>query len=221
LSLDDLAKRAFLQQKPATPESITVTFNAGSKLVNTDYISEIRKIPSLEKYLAQETEMNLYKRGWRFQFGNSREWAGLCAAKGDKEKYKSSVGKNIFVSAQVAKSTKGWIEEQMEDTIYHEIAHAIVREIFYSGVFGKPTPGELASIDPSNAPTEGHGVIWEEIGAAIAGKKLSRFFKGDFQDSFKKFRYICNICSHKEFGENKTFARKCSKCNSPVFVENN
>ena len=90
--ISKLESKGIEAEKPRF-EIVDKTMDLALSVVSTDFITQIKRIPKLKKILANVDEMNLYKRGWRFQFGTSREWAGLCSA-APSSVYKSKVNKN-------------------------------------------------------------------------------------------------------------------------------
>jgi hypothetical protein len=213
---------------------ISETIGVARDLIDVDLMPKIKdsKIyTDLEKYLIGFNHMNLYKYGWRIQFGTSKQWAGLCSAQ-DREKHGSHLGiskdRNIYLSIDFVKHDNNW-RENMIDVIYHEMAHAVVQEIFYF----KDRGSILNQIDPSNKPSEGHGIIWENICVAINkdadfGKVGSRnsvcekFYRNaNMADSIKNFKYRCFNCSHVGYGVYKDFTETCSNCGKSVIVERN
>jgi hypothetical protein len=110
--------------------------------------------------------------------------------------------------------------KNMKSVIYHEIAHAIVREIFN----GWTLQVLLLNIDPSHKINAGHGVIWKYVCDAIKEEQcVCEMFYSDFaqNDLFLPFRYCCVFCNNKQYGKTKFFAMRCSKCKSPITIENN
>ena len=200
----------------STPEMVKETFNYGQKLIARDYLPQISKIKELAPYLKGVTQMNLYIRGWRFQFGTSKSWAGLCA---ESEKTTrigvSEVGKNIFVSIEIVKHDLNW-KQNMSETVNHEIAHAIVREIFSGRM------SELHRIDDQNRATQGHGRIWKQICAALCGHECRiKYENSNFAESFKEYKYTCFNCGHVGYGDYRGFQSNCEKCKKAVITEGN
>ena len=56
----------------ATPENVAQTISFGTSKVNYDYLPQVQSIPELKEYVADMKHLNLYKHGWRFQFGTSK-----------------------------------------------------------------------------------------------------------------------------------------------------
>jgi len=220
MSFDDFVNKVSQPEKKEEP-IVKETIELGIRLTGKDFIEPIKKIKKLKKILEKVDSMNLYKRGWRFQFGKSREWAGLCSA-APSSVYKSKEGKNLFVSIDVVKGDDNW-KDNMKSTIYHEIAHAIVREIFYYPE-SPSTILTLDKIDSDHIPSKGHGEIWRLVCAAIVEKGVvcTQYYKPIVENNyFKKFRYICSDCGNKGYGNSKFFAARCSKCQKKILVVTN
>ena len=175
-------------------------------------------------YLSKYKEFNLYKLGWRIQFGLSKQWVGLCSVK-EYEKIgvgKESKNRNIYLSSQYHKYDKNW-KINIKETVHHEMAHAVVRELFY---FSDDTFGvwsRFLEIDPLNEQTEGHGKIWEMIcNTILEGGGCSRYAKGlDLEVQFKDWKYECFNCGTKKFGNRSNFATKCVTCGKSVLIQKN
>ena len=175
-------------------------------------------------YLSKYKEFNLYKLGWRIQFGLSKKWVGLCSVK-EYEKMgvgKESKNRNLYLSSQFHKYDKNW-KTNIKETVHHEMAHAVVRELFY---FSDDTFGvwsRFLEIDPLNDQTEGHGKIWEMIcNTILEGGGCSRYAKGlDLEVQFKDWKYECFNCGTKKFGNRSNFATKCVTCGKSVLIQKN
>lgn len=201
-----------------TPAIITETIEVGTKLIDTDYLDKIKHIEILKPYLVKFKHMNLYQLGWRFQFGSSKQWAGLCSTKEDSGG--KSKDRNIYVSIQYTRHDKNW-KENMQSIILHEIAHAIVREIFF---FSDSSYATLNSIDPTNKTTGGHGVIFSEVCHAISGAKHNcgmSYADAQLSESIKNYKYDCPSCEHVAYGNSILFAKRCEKCDKSIIVEPN
>jgi predicted SprT family Zn-dependent metalloprotease len=222
MSFEDIARKISkeIDTKPKN-EIADQTLDLGMVLTAKDFIEPIKKIKQLKKILEKVDSMNLYKRGWRFQLGTSKEWAGLCSA-APSSVYKSKENKNLFVSIDVVKGDDNW-KDNMKSTIYHEIAHAIVREIFYYPE-SPSTIATLDKIDSDHRPSKGHGEIWRLVCAAIVEKGVvcTQYYKPIVENNyFKKFRYICTYCENKQYSNSKFFATRCSSCQKPIQVVTN
>jgi len=222
MSFEDIARKMQEEaNKKPRMEIVDQTLDLGMTLTAKDFIEPIKNIKKLKKILAKVDSMNLYKKGWRFQLGTSKEWAGLCSAS-PSSVYESKKNKNLFVSIDVVKGDDNW-KENMKSTIYHEIAHAIVREIFYY----PESPSNIATldkVDSDHRPSKGHGEIWRLVCAAIVEKGVTctQFYKPIVENEyFKSFRYICNFCGNKGYGNSKFFASRCNKCQKAITIEQN
>lgn len=201
-----------------TPAIVTQTLDYGNELIDADYFPKIQKIALIKKYLKAHKDMNLYQRGWRFQFGSSRQWAGLCSS--DPKTLGITKDKNIYVSIQFVKHDLNW-KDNMRSVILHEIAHAIVMEIFW---FDKRSGGydELHRIDDLHRLTEGHGLVWKAVCKALSNSDCRvKYENANTTEAFKKFKYDCAFCDHTGYGDRPKFAENCSKCEKPVIVQAN
>jgi len=205
-------------------KEVTQTIALAQRLLEVDYLPKIKKyILSNEryteylKYFANFKHLNLFKYGWRFQYGTSKEWAGLCSAQ-ETSIMVSKKSRNLFVSIDFVKHDENWMQNAT-DTILHEIAHAIVFEVFYfSG-----NSYALEEIDPQNRVTAGHGRTWDMVCSAISnGKVCEMYYKNSkLKESFKMYKYQCFNCGNIQYGNTLNFAEKCSKCFKPVITEKN
>jgi hypothetical protein len=217
MAFDDFIKGLQPKKRNDTPEIVGKTLNMGVSMLDVDYLPMIMNNSELAELFKDEKQMTLSKRGWRFQFGSSRSWAGLCDPRPDS--VLKSNNKNILVSIEFVKGDDNW-QENCKDVIMHEIAHAIVDELFY---FGSLTQSELIKLDPEHFSREGHGAIWEKVCVAINEEgKCSRFYENSKKnDMFMPYKYTCINCKHKSYGPTPTFAVKCGKCFKPVLIEGN
>ena len=221
MDFDELRERRLerQQEKNGQQDIISETIAVGNNLLNTDYLAQISKIKKLKEYIKDCKDMNLAKRGWGFQFGSSREWAGLCSA--NPNFTGKAKAKNIFVSIQFTKHDLNW-KENMSEVILHEIAHGIVFEIFYFDK--KNTMHDLHKIDDVHRATEGHGIIWGLVCGALKGSKERCRIKlenANLSDSFKAYKYECFNCDKTEYGSNPYFAQKCKHCRQEIIIELN
>jgi hypothetical protein len=216
MAFDDFVDK-FKPEKSKTPEIVGQTLDLGYKLMNVDYLSDLMTSDVLTPYLIDEKEMNLHKRGWRFQFGTSKSWAGLCDPR--PESVLKSKNKNILVSIDFTKGDDNWLKNS-KDVILHEIAHAIVCEMFY---FDREKTRNLKEVDPEHFKLKGHGKMWETVCNSINkdGKCLRFYDNLKANDFFKRFRYYCVNCQHKEYGDSDNFAKRCIKCFKPIMIEGN
>lgn len=216
MGFNDFMKKT-VTKKEVVPEIVFETMDLGIKLINEDYYSKIIEIPELAPYIKDIKTLNLGKKGWKFQFGSSREWAGLCSAQSTSNGQLDK--RNVYVSIQFVKGDDNW-KQEVQNTIYHELAHAIIFEIF---LFGNKMK-QLDDIDPSYNTTQGHGMLFTKVCNALGSGKhdCGRYYTNlKAGDMFKKRRYVCRFCGNKQFGESENFATKCSKCNKPVIIESN
>ena len=197
--------------KDEKQEIINETLSMGRDMLDKDYLGVLmeRLDPKLHIYFVGKQSINLYKEGWRLQFGSSKEWAGLCSSRAmgsEKEK------KGIFLSIQFTKHDKNWLQNY-KDVIYHEMAHAIVQQYI----------PKAKAIDQLHEPTEGHGIIWTKICSALNPDGVcERYYKNaNYAESFKNYMYSCRTCGAKKYGDTRTFTDICFKCKSPVIVVRN
>ena len=211
------------------------------KLLQVDYkkiLLEGNATKYLERYLSKFKHLNLYKLGWRGTIGISKEWAGICSV--DSAKIESEQAKktkreiSISYNYIVGDDNFGTF---MEDTILHEIAHAIVFEIFYLNEFEIPYdqlkfykpqdvhrfahPHEM--IDPQHFETKGHGVTWANICNTLSGGYIcDMYYRMALKnEQMSNYMYKCINCNHEGFGDNSRFAKKCANCDTPVLIQKN
>ena len=185
------------------------------KILDKDYLPMILSSsmsPKYKIYFQQLKKLNLYQEGWRFKFGSSREWAGLCAYRGltfDKSK-------TLYLSINFVKHDANWLENE-KDTILHEMAHAIVDEYMITKVI------DFVSVDPAHKVNEGHGEAWEQVCKAINPEgNCDRFYgNAKLKDSFLPYMYECAFCNTKKYSRNRNFTNVCFKCMKPVIVIKN
>lgn len=202
------------QKAKVTPNEISETFSLGQELINKDYLPTISKIKLLKLYLTAFKELNLYKLNWRFNFGSSKSWAGLCSE--DENRIEDSkIGKNIYVSIQFVKHDHNW-KQNMTDTIYHEISHALLMVIFS----GKES--ELHKIDDLNKASKGHGILWKAVCKSLCGHECRIAYENmDLKESFKDYKYNCTFCGHEGFGDYLNFTDTCSECDKSIITQSN
>ena len=203
-------------------ELIDLTLSTGRAKVDTDFKEDLMKNTpkELHKYWIGASHINLYKYGWRLQFTTSREFAGLCSGEdfGVVQKGNLSKDRNLYISINFVKSDANWKNHYL-DTILHECAHAIVREM----IIMKIGYESFLQIDPMHKMTEGHGLIWEQVCQAInPNGSCGRFYTNAIlETSFNEYKYECTYCEHEGFGNKKNFASNCHKCFKPVLIEKN
>jgi hypothetical protein len=185
------------------------------KILDKDYLPMILSSSMSDKYkiyFQHLKKLNLYQEGWRFKFGQSREWAGLCAYNGlvfDKSK-------TLYLSINFVKHDANWLENE-KDTILHEMAHAIVDEYMITKVV------DFIAVDPAHKVNEGHGEAWEAVCKAInPDGNCGRFYgNAKLKDSFQPYMYECGFCGTKKYSRNRNFTNVCFKCMKPVIVTKN
>src|SRR5690606_284465 len=144
-----------------TPDSVKETYELCQQLISVDYLPQIKEVKIIQPYIKNLAALNLYKLGWRIQFHSSRTGVGLCA--GGKHKYgESKVDKNIYISRQYTKHDAGW-KKNVRGVILHEIAHAIVFQIFENN------KSELNQLDDLHKVSGGHGIVFKNICESVGG----------------------------------------------------
>ena len=194
-------------------EIIDYTITTGREMLDTDILPIILKNidAKWKPYFATYKTFNLYKLGWRIQFGSSRQWAGLCSWDGE-------ISKNIYVSIQFVKHDRNWKDNAI-DTIQHEIAHACVTEAIIMKV-GQPA---FKMIDPLYFANTGHGESWKSICNAINpdGDCSVFYSNAKMKESFRPYKYECVNCGNKGYGNKLGFTSNCFKCFRPVITSKN
>ena len=217
--MDDFNRKKQLQSKiDETQPEITETYIKGERLVDFDYLPMLLKIKMkgfkqhLKPFIAKG-HFNLQKLGWKVQFGSSKEWAGLCSAA--PTTVNKSKNRNVYISIQFIKHDKNW-SKNMEETILHELAHAIVFEMFHF----KGKWAELSMLDDLHKLTKGHGLLFKAVAKAI-GSTGDVFYKNmDAKESFKDFVYRCP-CGNTKYGDTPKFAEVCSNCKKMIDITRN
>lgn len=211
--VNDLAEEHNANLKiETTPKEVKETMDLGMDLINKDYynILALKNVTGIDN-LFESKSCNLFKRGWKFQFGTSMQWAGLCDSSPNQFGGKSK-DKNIYVSIDFVKHETNW-STKMKEVILHEIAHAIVVEMF------KGNYDTLISIDYEHVTTNGHGKIWKEVCKVISGNDCPTFYQdAKFKKSALPYTYECTNCGYVGHGSFQSFTNICEKCLSPVFV---
>lgn len=214
----------WLDKKDEPEKQVVETILLANNLLNVDYLPKIKlDFNSDEKhkyyleYFTQFKHLNLYKYGWIFQYGTSKQWAGLCSIE-ETNIRASKKNRNLYVSIDYVKHDNNW-EKNAKDIILHEIAHAIIFEVFYF----KNNGVDLESIDKYHTITNGHGELWSLICKTISdGKNCDIFYKdANLKESFKQYKYECFNCGNVEYGNFINFASKCSKCFKHIIIEKN
>jgi len=203
-------------------ELIELTLSVGRQKVDTDFKPDLMKNTpeELHKYWEGASHVNLYKYGWRLQFTDSREFAGLCSQEdfGQVQKGNLSKDRNLYLSINFVKSDANWKNNYL-DTILHECAHAIVREMIVTKI-GYTSLGQL---DPMHITTQGHGKIWKMVCEAInPNGDCGQFYTNAIlENSFNEYHFECQNCEYEGFGKTKAFTSNCPKCFKPVIIEKN
>jgi len=217
-TIEDLL-RSKSKQNDKIGEIVTDTISEARNLLDVDYLPIIKanNFAFYNKYLVGFQHLNLYKMGWRFQFGTSRQWAGLCDSRDRVEVSRANLSKNknLYVSINFVKHDANW-SKNSKDVILHEIAHALVTEIFEK----KLSKEQLSSLDPKHFLLKGHGELWREVCKSInQDGSCSQFYvNAMLQETFKTYMYDCAICRTKKYSNSSTFTKNCFKCGSPVIV---
>ena len=119
-------------------------------------------------YLAIELmeKHGLTETGWTFKWSRGKKQFGACATKFNR-RTKTFVYKEIRLSAPLTELNS---EEQVTDTILHEIAHAIA--------------GTAA----------GHGPEWRRVARAIGAKAERCYSSKDVNMPAHKLEVVCGCC---------------------------
>jgi hypothetical protein len=190
-------------------------------LLNQDLQSKLlsSKVPSnLHKYFIAFDKINLYDDGWRFSYGKSKQWAGLCASHGlEQDRGK----KTLYLSVDFVKHDE-LFSQHFEEVVYHEMAHAVVSEYIESKI-GRGAMQELDPLHYVNTPEQpiGHGNIWKSICPALDSNCEMFYAKAKYKESFKNFKYECGNCGQKKYGNSRNFAEICFRCFKAVIVTKN
>jgi predicted SprT family Zn-dependent metalloprotease len=217
-SIEDLL-RSVDKDKQKMGEIVTDTITEARNLLDFDYLPMIKEadFDFYSRFFAPFSNMNLYKMGWRFQFGTSREWAGLCDSRNrlDISRANLSKNRNLYVSINFVKHDANW-QQNSKDVILHEIAHAIVTEVFERNM----SKESLSNLDPKHFLLAGHGELWKKVCNAInKGGTCAQFYANALlKESFKAYMYNCAVCSTTKYSNSSTFTKNCFKCGSPVIV---
>lgn len=140
---------------------------------------ELQHAESLAKTLM--IKHNVYQRGWKFEFDRAKRRFGCC-------KYRT---KTITLSTDLTLLNK---IEDVQDTILHEIAHALV------------------------GPRNGHNAVWKAKAMEI-GCKPERCYSSDKVNTPRaKYEAVCHGCNkvHKRHRKPKRIS-SCGKCSGGRF----
>ncbi len=129
----------------------------------------------------EKWEINLKDTGWRFAFNNRKRAVGLCSPR----------RKTIYLSSYFFNANKDKAQE-WEDTIRHEIAHAL--DFFIRN-------------------TSDHSYEWKSIASQVGARPMSCTDKVKSDLTTSKYLLICDNCgkmtpSHKR----KTRVAACGSC---------
>lgn len=132
-------------------------------------------------------EHGLFNEGWHFEFENCKSSLGRC----------HYMEQKITLSEWYVELNE---ESDVEDTILHEIAHAL-------------------SFIRYGAKGRGHGKLWKQVCVEI-GATPSRLHKGilEYPDNHHKYVDDC-ICgtTYKMHRLRKRAKYRCPKCQQPLF----
>jgi len=219
--LDELSYFKEPSQEDKMAEKCVRIIEKARKILNQDLKSKLmtKKLDeSLVKYFAPYQKINLYDEGWRFAFGQSKQWAGLCAFKGlEQDRNK----KTLYLSVDFVKKDEVF-ENHFEEVVYHEMAHALVDEYILTKI-GKVSMKEidlLHFIDTKEQPY-GHGKIWANICKCLDSNCDVFYRKAQFSSNWKEFKYECSNCGETRYGDTKNFTQICYKCFKAVYVTKN
>jgi predicted SprT family Zn-dependent metalloprotease len=229
----------YTQRELKNKELFANAFSTLKSLMNIDYkevLLQGQATKYLERYLSKFKHLNLYKLGWRGTIGVSKQWAGLCSIDAnsyDIEKLKKAE-RLIKISYNFIVGDDNF-GNFMEDVIMHEIAHAIVFEIFYLNEFEIPfdqlkfyKPEDVSKfshphemIDPQHFQTKGHGVSWANICNTLTGGYIcDMYYRMQLNnEQMSNYMYKCINCNHEGFGDNPRFANKCANCGTAVLIQ--
>ena len=219
--LDELSYFKEPSQEDKMAEKCVRIIEKARKILNQDLKSKLmtKKLDeSLVKYFAPYQKINLYDEGWRFAYGQSKQWAGLCAFKGlEQDRNK----KTLYLSVDFVKKDEVF-ENHFEEVVYHEMAHALVDEYILTKI-GKVSMKEidlLHFIDTKEQPY-GHGKIWANICKCLDSNCDVFYRKAQFSSNWKEFKYECSNCGETRYGDTKNFTQICYKCFKAVYVTKN
>ena len=222
------------EREERNAERFKMVLSRAEELLNKDYLPVLKdsqQTKYLNKYFEPYNALNLYKLGWRFTINTDAESVGLCEYNRAKEKNKQK--RNLYLSYRYIIGDDNFINE-MDSVILHEISHAIVAELFFLNEFELDTTqirevdlkGVVAQvnkfdlIDPQHEVTKGHGVTWANVCIALTGGYICRmFYEYAIQnEQINPFMYKCIKCGTEDFGDNRSFAKVCKKCSTPVLI---
>lgn len=200
-----------------TASEIEETMTVGTEMLSTDLLPMISKIKFLKPWLKKYNSFVLADLGWAFNFGTSKQWAGLCSSR--ITKHAKSVNRNIYVSIDFVEHDRNWMKN-MVDTVWHEMAHAVIQELVVD-VAGFRIA--LLEYDIEHRSSQGHGILWREVCKQISGENCPQFYENaDFKETFKNWKAECLFCGHKEYSDHRTnLPSSCRECKTEMIVEEN
>jgi len=146
-----------------------------NELINTDFVVNSKTI-------------NIGKLGYTFEWMNSKRVFGRCVY----------TTKKIQLSKFIVEHNLDKIDK-IKDTILHEIAHAISKEMFNK---------------------RGHGRYWKYTAKCI-GANPKRCYDGSTIDRPSPYMFKCHTCGHESprFRKPKYTHLSCGKCSPGIFDE--
>jgi predicted SprT family Zn-dependent metalloprotease len=207
----------FDEKKEVTKENVAETMRIGTEMLDSDLLPTLKKVKWLKKWIKSYKTFNLHDLGWRFNFGTSKEWAGLCSSQ--VSKHAKARSQNIYVSIDYVEHDRNWMDN-MKDTILHEMAHAVIQELSINVVGFRLA--HLAYDDQHNM-TQGHGILWSEVCAKISGNHCPVFYKNsNMAEEFKNWKAECMFCDTKIYDDHRTnLPSSCPKCKTQMIIEQN
>jgi len=186
--MKDLRKELYFSKTDAT--SVAEVMGLFEKLLNMDWVIDI--------YQNKEPKtINLKDLGWRISFSNSKRAAGYCKWKyrpanflGIREVYGKEVQLSMYLLEQNLGEGKG---SEWEETIRHELAHAIDFEL---------------------RKKSNHDKHWKAVARAILSTGARTFTSNQLGDEKQsKYTLICDGCG-KESKKHKRPTKKyaCGRC---------
>ena len=237
---EEFERNKYTNRERKNAELFTSAIEMLQKLLQVDYkkiLLEGSATKYLERYLSKFKHLNLYKLGWRGTIGVSKQWAGICSVdSAEIEEEDKKTKRTIKISYNYIVGDDNF-SNFMEDTILHEIAHAITFEIFYLNDFDIPydqlkfyKPEDVSKfqhphemIDPQHFETKGHGVTWANICNTLTGGYIcDMYYRMKLKnEQMSNYMYKCISCNHEGFGDNTRFANKCANCGTAVLIQKN
>jgi hypothetical protein len=208
---------SFDEEKEVSSENVSETMRVGTEMLDRELLPTLKKVKWLRIWLKGYDSFNLEKLGWRFNFGTSKQWAGLCSSQVTKNA--KARNQNIYVSIDYVQHDLNWMDN-MKDTIIHEMAHAVIQELTLNVVGFR-----LAhlSYDDQHKMTQGHGILWNEVCAKMSGNHCPVFYKNsNMAETFKDWKAECLYCGKVEYADRKQeLSSSCSECDMEMIPEQN